>query len=82
MEELGLFDSQDNCWLGDSNGVFKYTDKFIAKAVREIVTVQLGWDWSRVQVLPYPKDAKDKKDEVDTLMSPEEALRRIEEGEA
>ena len=76
----GLLDTQDNVWLGDDDGPKTYTDFMTARLVAQMVDVQLGWEPGRTKAAEYIEGSKHLRDEVDTRMGAEEALRKMEGG--
>lgn len=78
--KLGLWDSQDNCWLGNEDGPLAYEDLELARLSQEVVRVRLRWAMGRIKVQPLDPMATKRKDELEYKLSTEEALRRLEEG--
>jgi hypothetical protein len=85
----GLYDTQDDCWLGDDTGPKLYTHELVAKlnglplhtAARiaaQMIEVQLGYAPGRLQPREFNEENLVLKDEVPTLMTAEEALTRLE----
>jgi hypothetical protein len=78
--EYGLFDTVDQCWLGDDKGPKTFTDRTLAQASAQMTCVQLGWPQDRVRPKPMPDGVNRHKDDMDLKMTPAEALRAIEDG--
>jgi len=76
----GLYDTTDNCWMGNSEGPLLYEDEMLAKVAARTLDVQLKQAAGRTRAIPYTEESVVLKDEKETFMSPEEALRRLEEG--
>lgn len=80
-EKWGLWDSQDNSWLGDKTGPFTYDDETLAKLAREAFVHRFKWNWLRedapkkiegdvtpylrLQVIPYVESPVHLKDTVE-----------------
>jgi len=88
----GLYDTQDNCWLGDDDGPKLYTHELVEKlngmplhlAVRiaaKMLETQLGYTPGRLQPREFDDENLVLRDKVDVLMSAEEALTKLETGE-
>lgn len=78
--EYGLFDTVDQCWLGDDKGPKTFTDKKLAQVSAQMTCVQLGWRQDRVKPMPYDGGADKLKDELGLKLTPAEALKAIEDG--
>jgi hypothetical protein len=87
----GLYDTQDNCWLGDETGPKLYTRELVeklnglplhtaARIAAQMIEVQLGYAPGRLQPREFNGENLVLKDEVPTLMTAEEALTRLEGG--
>lgn len=88
----GMYDTQDDCWLGDDAGpkVFTIEDsaranglphRVMAQIAAQMVEVQLGYTPGRVQVREFDVENLRLKDQVQTNMTPLEALIKLESGE-
>ena len=77
----GIFDVIDVCWMGDENGPIICGDKKLATIAMQTFSMQLGLDATRLIVKEYDGTGNQKKDEVPTLMTPTEAIKRLERGE-
>ncbi len=77
---FGLYDTKDNCWLGDDNGPTTYTDYMIARVSAQVQDVRLGQKCGRTVAKEYDPAPKRLKDTVDAKMTNLEALTAIEEG--
>jgi hypothetical protein len=76
----GLYDTNDHCWMGNDEGPLLYEDEMLAKVAARMVDVQLKQAPGRTRAVPYNEESVVHKDEKETAMGPEEALRRLEEG--
>lgn len=76
----GLYDTKENCWLGNSEGPLQYEDEEIAQAAARILDVRLRNPAGRTRAMPFPDELLVKKDDVTPELSAEEAMRRLEEG--
>ena len=87
----GMYDTQDNCWLGDETGpkVFTVEDsaranglphRLMAQIAAQMVEVQLGYTPGRVQVREFNAPNLRLRDQVETQMTPLEALIKLESG--
>jgi hypothetical protein len=85
----GMYDTQDNCWLGDETGprVFTIEDsakangmphRLMAQIAAQMVEVQLGYTPGRVQVREYDVKNLRLRDQVETQCTPLEALIKLE----
>lgn len=74
-KQFGLYDCKDRCWLGNSIGPALFDDCDHARAVATVAKEQLDRD---IRARLYDGSGLKLKDEVPTLMSPLEALKRIE----
>lgn len=82
----GIYDSEDNCWLGvnaTNDGPKTFEDKMLARCAAEIASIQLGYMPNRLKERLYNTPVSLRfKDEISTKMSPLEALQRKEDGRA
>lgn len=78
--KFGLLDTHDNVWMGDNKGPKLFDDEELAQVAARIVDVQLRQIAGRTKAMPYIEEANIKRDKVPVLLSPEEALKRLEEG--
>ncbi len=80
----GVYDTQDRVWMGNEKSIALFRDKKIAEVSAALTNVQLGWDPGRCRARAYIADPKGMviKDEVLARMTPEEALKALEEGRA
>lgn len=79
-ERWGLYDTTDNVWLGDEKGPKLY-NQLLAKIAARVTEKQLGYEPGRVIGRVYDNSGNKLRDTVDTIMSGEEAVRRLEAGE-
>lgn len=88
----GIYDTVDNCWLGDENGPRLYTredsaklqgmpQELVARIAAQVVEVQLGYEPGRLRAVEFREQELVHKDSVDTKMTPLEALIKLENGE-
>lgn len=78
LNEYGLYDPEDEVWLGCNKGPFIYTDYDSARIAAQISGKRLG---TTILPLLYDKSPKKLKDYVTPDLSGEEALKLLEEGE-
>ena len=90
--KYGIYDTQDNCWLGDENGpkLFDREHELVkrglpqrtaAQIAAQMTAVQLGYPQTRLVALEFKTQELVLKDSVDTKMTAVEALRKLENGE-
>ena len=88
----GVYDTQDECWLGDSNGPKLFDDVImkgkkaipaneLARIAAQLACVQMRWPPTRVVAREYDGSGTQQKDTVKTAMTPEKALRKAERGD-
>jgi hypothetical protein len=76
----GIYDTQDDCWIGGDQGPTLYREWLLAQAGAQIVNAR--WNWppvrcrARIYFLPYPR----LRDTIEAQMTGAEAVRRLEEG--
>jgi hypothetical protein len=75
--QYGLYDTEDDVWMGDDNGPKTFTDFMHARVASEVVDVRRP---GRTKAREYDPAPKRLRDEVPTKMTTEEALRRMENG--
>jgi len=89
----GIYDTQDNCWIGNETGprVFTREDSaklngmpqvLAAKIAAQIWGVQLGYVAGRLRERVFDEKDLQMKDEVPTKMDGLEALKKLESGAA
>jgi hypothetical protein len=88
----GIYDRLDKVWMGDDKGPRIYEDTVIngekigghklATLACQVCAEQLGYGIScwPLQVIEYEEGPKVLKDEVKTIMTPVEALQKLEGG--
>jgi len=87
-----IYDTQDNCWLGDETGPKVFTressieakgipQELLAKIAAQMWGVQLGYALGRLRALVFKEEDLQIKDEVLTKMTALEALKKMESGE-
>ena|ERR1700675_2775829 len=88
----GIYDTQDNCWIGDDKGPKLFTREDSAKAkgmpqqvmariAAMMAEMQLGYAPGRFQAAEFHAQDLRLKDSVDTKMTPLEALIKLENGQ-
>jgi hypothetical protein len=88
----GIYDTQDDCWLGDDNGPRLYDrviseklngmpQQLAARIAAQMTAVQLGYPQTRLIARVYDGSGTKLRDSVDTKMTAVEALRKLENGE-
>ena len=90
MDTWGIWDTQDNLWLGDDKGPNLYQNRTInnlsitgeklARLAAQIASDMIGTDPLRVQPKIYNEEAVRKEDEIIARMSGTAAIKHIEEG--
>jgi hypothetical protein len=80
--EYGVYDTQENLWMGNDKGPHAYDDRLVAQvAAQTIEDMLIGTDLGyRFQVRVLPNDTMRFKDEVEAKRTAMESLRRIEGG--
>lgn len=83
----GIYDTQDDCWLGENEtgtGPKTFDDPKVARLAAEIAAIQLGLPRGekagRIVVRPYDGSGTVLKDEVPTKDTPLNVLRKLERG--
>lgn len=76
----GLYDTQDDCWIGDDNGARTIDDHMLARAMAQIVECQmLGTDLGgRIVAREIPEGPWTIKDEIPLKKSTLKAIQTIE----
>lgn len=76
----GIFDTQDDLWIGDDNGPRVFEEEFIAKVAAQVVSDQvLGTDLvDRFQAREIEDREWRKRDEITVKRTTLESLQRIE----
>jgi hypothetical protein len=88
----GVYDTQENCWLGDETGPRLFTrelskeangvpQELLARIAAQLAGVQCGYAVGRLQARVFNEDDLVLKDSVPTKMSAVEALTKLENGE-
>lgn len=77
--KYGLYDTKDNCWLGDDNGPKSHDDKLVAQIAAQIMEYAVtGTDLGkRIVAKELPEDITRLKDSIDLKYSTEEAYKRL-----
>jgi hypothetical protein len=78
----GLYDTEDNCWMGDGHGpkLFKPEDELLAKVAAQLIDTQLRQPPGRTRAKEYNEIADKLKDEKRFTLSALKALERLENG--
>src|SRR5271163_2391180 len=87
----GIYDTQDNCWIGDDTGPKLFSressaeangmpQELMARIAAQMIGVQLGYALGRLQCVVFKGEELQMKDEVPTKMTAIEALIKLEEG--
>jgi len=79
---FGIYDTVDNCWLGDDNGPVLYGDLVIARISAQVQGVRLGYEPTRLQHRVYDYKPVRLRDTVNAKMDNVTALKLIEDGGA
>lgn len=74
----GLFDTVDKCWMGNEKGPVRYDDWDLARMAALVASEQLGWSHKRIRAAGFVDDKMILVDEVSTLLTPLEAIQRLE----
>lgn len=85
----GIYDTQDNCWLGDETGPKLFTREhelvklgmprqLAARIAAQMTAVQLGYTPGRLQAVEFKGQDLVHKDSVDTKMTALAALKILE----
>ena len=80
----GVWDTQDQCWLGTNAAgtgpkVFDYLD--VARVAAQLVGVQMGWPPKRTEARRYDGSGTKLKDELAMKMGTREALKKVQDGQ-
>lgn len=78
----GLYDTQDDCWLGDDQGPLFYEEEDVAKVGAQVLDVRLKQAPGRTRAKPFAEESLVKKDEKETFVGAEEAIAQLEKGTA
>ena len=79
-EKWGLYDTKDNCWLGDSDGPKLFDDESLAQIACRVIDVQTKTPAGRTRARIFNEGPLKKKDEVKIYRSGEDAIERLESG--
>ncbi len=82
VKRWGLLDTQDNVWIGNDTGPITFHDYAIARVAAQMCDVMLAQQPGRTRAVLFDGRNLRLRDCQKTAMSPEEALRRMESGEA
>jgi len=53
-KQYGLYDTQDNCWIGNDDGPLSYTDQKLAQISAQVCGVQLQFEPGRIRAAEIP----------------------------
>lgn len=76
----GIYDTEDNVWMGDDKGPKTFTDKAMADVSCIVTRAQMDYPPGRLIVKLYPGGPARLRDKVKTKRGTLEALKRVEEG--
>jgi len=79
--KYGLWDSQDNLWMGDSAGPKTYDELDIAVIAARVCDARLAWRAGRTIAREYVEAPRRLRDSLDAKMTALAALAGIESGE-
>lgn len=72
---FGVYDTADECWLGDDHGPKLFADEMLARVSAQLTCAQMGWTPTRCVARPYQGGLGwTLKDELPTLLAPAEAM--------
>lgn len=75
----GVFDTRDSVWMGNENGILRFEEEVLARAAATVINEQMG-ERVRFRAREVPRNMMfAQRDEIKTKMTPEEAIKRIEE---
>lgn len=76
----GIYDTRDNCWIGDDAGLKVFDDHMLARIAAQVIKTQmLGIDLAcRLIAKEIDSNNLRLKDEIKLKLTGEQALRRIE----
>lgn len=78
--KYGVYDTDDHCWIGTDQGPATFDDESLAMIAAQVTEVQLRWTLGRLRARPYDGTGTKVRDELTTALTPEQALKRIEDG--
>lgn len=86
----GIYDKQDNLWLGENEakdgpavfdeGEFGQWARQIATVAAQVVRIRAGWEHGRVVVKEFDEGALRKRDEVPLRSTNAKVLEKLERG--
>ena len=74
--KIGLWDTKDNCWMGNVDGPLLYDDRDVAQIACQVVCAHLIWPATRIRPLPFT-GAIQKLDDLKPLRSSDEAWKHV-----
>lgn len=91
MPKLGLFDTQDNCWIGNNDGPLTYDDmptpsgqvmpaQTVAQLAAQLLCMRMKWSPTRIRPKPLDCPNPVKKDDIKPERSADEAMQRLLDG--
>lgn len=80
VKKFGIYDTKDNCWLGDDSGPRTFEDFMLARVAAQIWEDQVtGTDLGgRFKAYEIPEGSWNLKDHVAVKRSTLQSLRRVE----
>ena len=76
----GIFDTEDEVWIGDERGPRLFTEEDIARVAAQMTDVMLGQKPGRCRAREFGGQPVRLRDEKKTRMGPGEALDGLESG--
>ena len=75
----GIYDTQDNCWMGDDAGPTSLESKDLAQAAAQILEARItGTDLGgRLKAMPLPAGINQKRDEITPRYQLDATLKRM-----
>ena len=83
MTRWGLYDTEDNCWMGDNEtytGPKLFEEYGLARIAAQVMDVQLRQQPGRTKATEFIEQPLRLRDKVNTKMDSLEALKGIESG--
>lgn len=75
--EFGLYDTVEDCWMGDAKGPVRYKDVRIGQVAERVINEQFG-TIDRYMLRPILDQEFKHRDTVEAKMTSLEAIRKIE----
>jgi hypothetical protein len=80
--KFGLYDSEDNVWMGNEDGPLLYGEERLAKVSAMVTDRCLHQPQGRTRAIPFDVKSVKLRDTVPLLETPVDAIAQIEEGRA